>query len=241
MNGVSEMGRGKNKQKAKRKLKSYRRRNVKRKMGKPVFLNMCKTHKPLDGISNRYIYKANLYKVLYTNAHFYNVRWNASNITNCSFKNTHCKGVDFVNSNLKNTSFKGAILENVMFFNCNLKNANFENTQFKNVYFVSTNIKNAKNLTLDINCKIYASYPKLYIDSAIKNALFQIYKTSSESKCNVLLVNENKLNLWVVKILYDSFGDDIYRALMAFCKIKYKQKFFTLFSYQKYIANYLKL
>ena len=235
------MGNGKKKRKAKRKLEAYRRRDVKRKMGKPVFLNLCKTPKSLKGLSDRYIYKANLYRVLYTNGHFYNVRWNASNITRCSFKNTYCKGVDFVNSNLKKTSFKGAILENVMFFNCNLKDVDFENAQFKSVYFVSTNIENAKNLNLDANCKIYSSYPKLDVGSTVKNALFQIYKTSSESKCNVLLVNESKLNLWIVKILYDNYGEDIYRALLAFCRKKYKQKFFTLFSYEKHIVNYLKL
>lgn len=235
------MGKGKKRKKAKRELKAYRRKNVKRMMGKPVFLNLCKTPKSLKGMSDRYIYKANLYKVLYINSQFYNVRWNASNITHSSFKNAHCEGVDFVNSNLKNTSFKGAILENVMFFNCNLKNVNFENTQFKSVYFVSTNINNSKNLNLDDNCKIYSSYPKLDVDSTVENTLFQAYKTSSESKCNVLLVNESKLNLWIVKILYDNYGNDIYRALLAFCKKKYKQKFFTLFSYEKHIVNYLKL
>ena len=235
------MGRGKQKQKAKRKQNAEKRRSIRLKMGKPVFLNLCRTPKPLNGMRNRYVYKANLYKVLYTNTYFYNVRWNASNLTYCSFEGVYCKGVDFVNSNLNNSSFKNATLENVMFFNCKLKNVNFENTKFKNVYFVSMNTKEAKKLDLDDNCKVYNTYPKLDIDAMLKDELCKIYKSLPNNKCNVLFVNENKLNLWTLQILYDNYGNDVYRALLALCRRKSRIRFFTVFSFEKHIVNYLKL
>ena len=80
------MGRGKRRQKAKRKQEAQKRRDIKLKMGKPVFFNLCRTPKALKGFSNRYVYKANLYKAIYTGANFFNVRWNSSNITYCTFR-----------------------------------------------------------------------------------------------------------------------------------------------------------
>lgn len=235
------MGRGKQKQKIKRKQNAKKRRSIRLKMGKPVFLNLCRTPKLLNGMTNRYLYKANLYKVLYTNAYFYNVRWNASNLTHCSFKGSYCRGVDFVNSNLKNSSFKNATLESVMFFNCNLKNVNFENTKFKNVSFVSTNTKEAKKLNLDDNCKVYNTYPKLDINTMLKDELFKIYQSLPNNKRNVLFINKNKLNLWILQILYDNYGNDVDRALLAFCRRNNRRRFFTVYSFEKHIENYLKL
>ena len=235
------MGKRKMKQKMQRKIAAIKRRTIRTKMGKYVFLNLCRTPNPLKGLSNKYLYKANLYKVLYKGGKFNNVRWNASNITHCSFKNAKCSGVDFFNCNLKNTSFQNSTLENVVFFNCNLKDVNFKGATFKRVIFISTNIKNAKNLILTDGCIIYKSYPKITIDKEISQNIFELYDFPEFNKYNVLFVSKRKLNLWILKILIDLYGDDALRALIALKYRKSKWGFFTVFSFMQHIERYLKV
>lgn len=235
------MSKAKKKKKMLRREKIIKHTLIRKKMGKPIFFSLCRTPKPLGNITNKYNYKATLYKVLYNNAHITNMRWNASNITHCSFKNTKCVGVDFCNTNLKNTSFCGAMLKNVMFFNCNLKNTNFKNAIFENVVFVSTNLNNAKNLLIDNNCLIYSSYPQITIPCEFSAKLYDLNNIPQIKKYNVLFVKENKLNLWILKILMDMFGEDVYRALMAIQRKKRIEEFYTLFSYIKHIEKYLQV
>lgn len=235
------MSRAKKKIKMIRRMKFMKRISIRKKMGKPVFFSLSRTPKSLGNFANKYSHKATLYKVLYNNANITNVRWNASNITNCSFRNAKCTGVDFCNTNLKNTSFCGAVLKNVMFFNCNLKGVNFEKTRFENVIFVSTNINNAKNLVIDDGCLIYNTYPKVTIPDEFSRKLYDLYDIPQIKKYNVLFVKENKLNLWILKILIDMFGKDVYRALNAIQRKKRIEEFYTLFSYIKHIEKYLQV
>lgn len=235
------MSREKRRKKAKRKQKSKKRRDVRLKMGKPVFLNLCRTPKALEGFSNKYMYKANLYKVVYTSAKFFNVRWNASNITHCTFKKSHCKGVDFFNSNLKETSFQNSILDNVVFFNCNLSNTNFKGATFKRVIFISTNIAVAKNLTLSDECIIYKSYPNSIVPVEWEQRLFELYNFGEFSKYKVLFVSKDKLNLWIIKIFLDYYGHSALKALVALKNRKYKENFYTVFSFMQHIEKYMKL
>lgn len=235
------MGKGKQRRKMKRKREAAKHRAIRFKMGKPVFLNLCKTPKPLKGLFNKYLYKANLYKVSYKGAKFSNVRWNASNLTHCNFRNSQCTGVDFFNSNLKDTSFQNSVLENVVFFNCNLKNTNFKGATFKRVIFISTNITVAKNLTLTDECTMYKSYPKITLENEIKQKILELYDFAEFSKYNVLFVSKDKINLWIVKILLDLYGDNALRALVALKNKEYKNNFFTVFSFMKHIEKYLQL
>lgn len=235
------MSRAKKKRKMLRRIKFMKRISIKKKMGKPIFFSLCRTPRPLGNIANKYNYKATLYKVLYNNAHVTNVRWNASNITHCSFRNAKCIGVDFCNTNLKNTSFCGAVLKNVMFFNCNLKGVNFKNATFENVIFISTNLNNAKNLVIDNGCLIYNSYPQITIPDEFSTKLYNLYSIPQIKKYNVLFVKENKLNLWILKILIDMFGEDVFRVLIAIQRKKRIDDFCTLSSYVKHIEKYLQI
>lgn len=235
------MGRGKRKRKEKRKLHAKQRRIIKLKMGKRVYFTLMRCPHALAGFSDRYNYKANLYKANYKNARFYNVRWQASSLTYCSFNQAKLIGVDFFNSNLGKTSFKNAYLEDVVFFNCNLKNVNFINAKFKRVIFISTNIDAANNLVIDKECKIYYSYPHLQLPDSIKQQLLDLSKFNEFYECNVLHVNKRKLNLWILQTLIDCYGVDALRALCALNQRRDKCRFYTVHSYMKHIEKYLKL
>lgn len=235
------MSKTKQKRKMLQRKKFQKRISIKKKMGKPIFFSLCRTHNPLGGFANKYNYKATLYKVLYNNARIMNIRWNASHITHCSFRDAKCVGVDFCNTNLKNTSFRGAALKNVMFFNCNLKGTNFTNATFENVIFVSTNLNNAKNLVIDNGCSIYNSYPKVIIPDEFSKKLYDLYNIPQIRKYNVLFVKENKVNSWILKILIDMFGEGVYSALIAIQRENRIEDFYTLCSYIKHIERYLQM
>ena len=234
------MGR-KNRIKTKRRVKSIQRREIRRKMGKPVFFTLIHCHRPMAGFSNKYSYKATLYKVVYRRAKFVNVKWQASNITSCTFSGANLKGVDFYNSNLKNTSFTNAHFEDTVFFNCNLKNTNFSGATFKNVVFISTNVEVAKNLDNNAGYKIYRSYPKLQIEDYFICQLLDLSDFAQIFDPHVLHVNKSKLNYWTLQILLDEYGEQSLRALAAIRNRPNKYGFFTIYSYKKHIENHLKL
>ncbi len=235
------MGKGKSKRKAKRKIEAKQRREIRLKMGKPVFFNLTNCPKPLSGFSDRYNYKSNIHKAIYKKGNFHNVRWQASILTHCNFNQTHLIGVDFFNSNLKKTSFKNAVLENVIFFNCNLKDTNFENAQFRQVIFIATNLDLAKNLTITEECKVYRSYPSIELDHAVHQQLLSLSEFELLYKYNVLHVNKNKLNLWSIQVLLDCYGENVFRALCALKYKKDKRRLYTVYSYMRHIEKYLKL
>ena len=84
----------------KRRAKRIKRENIKRAMNKKVFFTLTGCPKKLQGLSNRYNYKSNMHNLIYKDAKFQNVRYQASIITNCNFNQTVLTGVDFCNCNL---------------------------------------------------------------------------------------------------------------------------------------------
>lgn len=210
-------------------------------MGKPVFFTLMHCPHVMKGFSNRYNYKATLYKVSYKGARFENVKWQSSNITSCSFSGTRLIGVDFYNSNLKNTSFKDAHLEHVVFFNCNLRDANFSGATFDHVTFISTNINVANNIVTGDSCAIYRTYPKLSISFDVETGLLELAQFPKIYSPHVLHVSKNKLNLWTLKLLLDIYGESTYRALLAIARKPDKRGFYTVYAYKKHIEKYLHL
>ena len=217
------------------------RRGIKRRMGKPVFLTLSHTPHPLQGYCNRYIYKATLYRTNYRNAVFENVKWQASNITSCSFRGAHLKGVDFCNTNLHNTSFKDAYLDNVVFYNCKLKDTNFSGAKLSNVIFASSNVANIRNFTDRMGCTLYNTYPKINIDSDVESKLLGLSNYADIYYPHVLHVNKRKLNHWTLQILYDNYGINAFRALTAINDLQNKRNYITVFSYKVFIEKYLNL
>ena len=238
------MGRGRKKRMAKRRIKQKQRREIRMKMGKPVFFNLTRCNKPIPISSDRYNYKANMHKLrIIKGSVITNVKYQASIITNCYFGNVHLNGIDFFNTNLRDTSFCNAALTDVVFFDCNLSGVDFTGAKLTNVVFMSANIRNTKGLVLNDTCKIYATYPKLQIEEMLKNSLLSLANDMRIFRYRVLHVNKNKLNFWSLNVLLDTFGDDMYRALSALPQYRNRQHFFThfftLYSYKKYIEIFL--
>lgn len=101
----------------------------------------------------------------FVGARFYNVKYQASIMTDCNYRDANIIGVDYFNCNMRGTSFKNAKFKNVVFFNCNLKGVDFTGTKFENVTFICTNLKNPKNLDLDNpEIRILRTYRPIDID-----------------------------------------------------------------------------
>ena len=235
------MGKRRNNTSDKRRAKRIQRENIKKAMNKKVFFTLTGCPKKLQGLSNRYNYKSNMHNLIYKDAKFQNVRYQASIITNCNFNQTVLTGVDFCNCNLKKSSFKGAKLHNVCFINCNLSGVDFTNAEFDNVIFVCTSVDKCKNFSCDSNCRIYRSYPKIELQDEISTQLLQLAEDTLIYEPHVLHVSRSKLNLWALKILDDLYGTDALRALCAINNRKNKWGFYTLYSYMRHIEKYLKL
>ena len=109
------MGRAKKKRDAKRRKNMHTRNSIRIKMGKPIFFTLTHCSKKLKGISNRFNYKANMHNLCFVDASFYNVKYQASIMTDCNYRNANVIGVDFFNCNMRGTSFKNAKLKNVVF------------------------------------------------------------------------------------------------------------------------------
>lgn len=202
------MGRGKKKRKAKQHKRLQQRIIIRKKMGKPVFFTLTHCAKKLQGLTNRYIYKANMHKLLFISTRFYNVKYQSSIITNCNFRDTEFIGVDFFNCNMRDISFKNAKLNNVVFYNCNLKNADFTGASFSHVSFICTNTKVAKGLSeSDDGISIYKTYKHIDLSSVTESALIGLSSNPSIFKANVLHVNKSKLNHWVLGIIKERYGN----------------------------------
>ena len=196
--------------------KIYKKRNLKNK-----YFNLANSTKKYKGCKNIYAYKSNIHNLIYKDANFENVRYQASNITYCNFKNSKLLGVDFANTNLKYTNFKGAKLEEVIFFNCNLKNV--------------------RNLNLDEGCVYINSYPNIELNTDILNAIDKLKNCSEIYKSHVLHVNKNKINLWNINLLLNYGQENLTRCMQALLRRKNKHNFYTVYSYKKFIENYLKI
>lgn len=234
------MGRKRN-QCAKRNKQRQTRQAIQLKMGKKVFFTLTHCSKKLSGISNRYCYKSNMHGLIFKNACFENVRYQSSIITNCNFNGANLTGVDFCNSNMKKSTFKNARLKDVCFINCNLSGTDFDGAVFENVVFVCTGIEKAKKLCHELDYKVYRTYPKIMLEEETQKKLLQLAKYQSLYIPHILHISKSKLNLWTIKILFDCYGQDVFRALVALNTCKDKRHFFTLHSYRMHIEKYLKI
>lgn len=231
------MGRGKQK----RKYKQKQKRMEKAKKGKLVRFDLQNSGKKYLGFRDKYCCQTNIHKLIYKDAKFQNVKYQASNITKCNYKNASFKGVDFCNSNLKKSMFNGAHFENVIFINCNLKGADFTGAEFKNVYFIMTNIEVAKGIEKE-KVRIMNKYPKeVHLDYNSEVALFRLGEIGKISKYHVLHVSPIKINMWILSILIEKYGEGTGRALNALVRRRDKRFFYTVDSYMKFIESYLKI
>lgn len=234
------MGRGKQKRAAMRKVRMKSRNSIREKMGKRVFFTMAHCSKKLNGISNRYNYKANMHALCFVGARFFNVKYQASIITECNFRDSQFIGVDFYNCNLKGSSFKNAKLENVVFYNCKLNNVDFKDAYFANVIFICAKLDNAKNLNYNAEgITVLRSYPKLELDSDTRNALLLSADKTSVFDAKVLHVNKGKLNRWNLSIIQSRCGKAGLETLARILPKKEKwERLYTVYSYVLLIENW---
>lgn len=225
--------------KQKRKIKQRKKRIEKIKQGKVVRFNLANSRVKYKGCKNIYGYQSNIHNLIYKDAKFENVRYQAANITYCNFKNTTLKGVDFISTNLKYTNFKGAKLKDVVFFNCKLKGVNFENVQFQNVVFISTKVDDAKNLELGQGCTCLKSYPKDEISDRLKDGIIKLAECDKLYNYHVLHVNKNRPNMWNISLLLQYGDENLARAMEALYRRKNKHAFYTIYAYKKFIESYL--
>ena len=100
-------------------------------------------------------------------------------------------------------------------------------------------INGAHNLLLNDDCKQYTTYPKIELSNFLENSLLSLANIKPIYRYKVLHVNRNKLNYWSIKLLFDSFGIDMYKALIALNHKYIKCDFFTIYAYKKYIEKTL--
>lgn len=236
--GVVTVGRARRKTLARRKAKRRNREQIKLAMNKRIFFTLINCQKKLQGISDKCCYKSNMHNLTYKGAEFKNVRYQSSIITKCNFNQATLIGVDFCNCNLRKSSFKNAKLINVCFMNCNIEGADFEKADFENVVFVCVGTDKAKNLSINSNCKCYKTYPKFELEPEIQSQLLQLAEEPLLYKPHVLHVTKNKLNFWSLAILNDLYGGCVFRALCAIKNETLKTRFYTIYSYMKYIESY---
>lgn len=109
------MGRGKKKRVAKRRRKMFNRNAIRVKMGEPIFFTLTHCSKKLGGVSNKYNYKANMHKLCFVGARFYNVKYQASIMTNCNFRNANLIGIDFLTATYEERLLKILVLRMLYF------------------------------------------------------------------------------------------------------------------------------
>lgn len=215
---------------------------IRARMGKPIFFTLTHCSKKLSGVSNKYNYKANMHKLCYVGARFYNVKYQASIMTNCNFRNANFIGIDFFNCNLRGTSFKNTSFKNVVFYNCNLRDADFKDAIFENVVFICTNFKEVKNLDFDNpEINILKTYNRIDLNSAVESRLLALAQNDLIFDARVLHVNKNKLNHWVLSLLNAKYGD---KAILFLSKLLPKKEkwnnMYTIYSYMQLIENLMK-
>ena len=89
---------------------------------------------------------------------------------------------------------------------------------------------------------ILNKYPKdLELDSNCEISLFRLGQIEKICRYHVLHVSPTKINMWVMSILLEKYGDGTGRALKALVKRRDKRFFYTVASYMNFIESYLKL
>jgi uncharacterized protein YjbI with pentapeptide repeats len=204
-----------------------------------VPFNLQNSPRKYSGFRNKYCYKTNIHNLIYKDGYFENVKYQASNITECNYKNCTMIGMDFVGCNLKGTDFSGAKLTDVIFLNCKLDKARFTRCYFHNVYFIMTDISRCIDLSDDF--EYLNKYTKVEITVELQEALVRLCNNEESYKYHVLHVNKKKANMWMVKILTDRYGAGTGKALLAFSKREDLKRLYTLHSYAKFIEKYLKI
>lgn len=211
----------------------FTRNSIRAKMGKPVFFTLTHCNKKMSGISNKYNYKANMHKLCFVGARFYNVKYQASIVTDCNYRDATIIGVDYFNCNMRGTSFENARLKNVVFFNCNLKEVDFTEAKFEDVTFICTNLQGPQNLDLDNpGIRILRTYRPIPLDEPVETRLLTMAQNDSIFNAKVLHVNKNKLNQWTIGLIREKYGVDGIIMLSKILGQKEKWKnMHTVFSY----------
>lgn len=80
------IGESKEKRVAKRRKRIFNRNSIRVKIGKPVFFTLTHCTKKMSGISNKYNYKANMHKLCFVGARFYNVKYQTSIMADCNYR-----------------------------------------------------------------------------------------------------------------------------------------------------------
>ena len=234
------MGRAKKKRDAKRRKNMHTRNSIRIKMGKPVFFTLTHCGKKLKGISNRFNYKANMHNLCFVDASFYNVKYQASIMTDCNYRNANVIGVDFFNCNMRGTSFKNAKLKNVVLYNCNLKGTDFSGATFDDVAFICTNTNEAKNIYSNTpGIMVLRTYKALNLSEKVKIQLLNLGHNQSVFNARVLHVNQNKLNHWTLGLIHQKYGDNGIEMLSdILCKKEEWNNMYTVFSYMMLIEKW---
>ena len=173
-----------------------------------------------------------MHALCFVDARFYNVKYQASIMTDCNFRGSELIGIDLYNCNLRGSSFKNANLENVVFYNCNLRNADFTGTRFMNVTFICNKIDGAKDLNVyQDGITILRTYPKLEIADDLENLLLESANKESIFDAKVIHVNKGKLNKWNLSIIQSRCGDEGLDSLGKILQRKEKwERLFTVYS-----------
>lgn len=232
------MGIGKKKRVAKKHM--FTRNSIREKMGKPIFFTLTHCNKKMNGISNKYNYKANMHNLCFVGARFNNVKYQTSIMTECNYRDAYINGVDYFNCNMRGTSFKNTRLKNVVFFNCNLKGVDFTGTEFEDVTFICSNLKETKNLNTDNpEIKILRTYRPIILDKLVKGRLLDLAQNESIFAAKVIHVNKNKLNQWTLGLIHEKYGDEgIDMLSKILCKKEKWDNMYTVFSYKLLIENW---
>lgn len=213
-------------------------------MGRKRYFNDTKNYyRKRRGFSNKYNYKATMYKLLYNKQTIYNVNFQSASVTYCHFKKARLEAIEFSHTNLKKCKFDDAHLKNVIFFAANLNNVSFRNTTFENVYFINTDFTKAMKLNIKSSgVKIINRHPEIKINKYMESVLFELSTYPQFVNFKVLHVTKDKLNLWRISILMDMYTiNQLIRSFKALQRRKDKRYFFTLGKYISFLNNYLKL
>ena len=111
------MSKGKKRRQAKQKAK----RIMKARRGKIAPFDLQNSPKKYRGFSNKYCYKTNIHRLIYKDASFSNIKFQASNMTDCNYRNSKLNCIDYVGCNLKGSNFTGANLTGLILLIANFK------------------------------------------------------------------------------------------------------------------------
>ncbi len=82
------------------------------------FFTLTHCNKKMSGISNKYNYKANMHKICFVGARFYNVKYQASIMTDCNYRDASIRGgMSMISNILTVLSFVVLLLSSII--DCN--------------------------------------------------------------------------------------------------------------------------